>query len=58
MTHDSDANYQRQLAAESRKWGDHLAVEAAGTWNAWLDHPLILQHYQQRGLIEGAWWAR
>jgi SAM-dependent methyltransferase len=51
-------DYQRQLAAESRKWGDHLLVEATGSWNAWLDHPQIRQHYLDRSLIDGQRWEQ
>jgi SAM-dependent methyltransferase len=52
----SDADYEARLAAESRKWGDHLQVEASGEWHAWLDHPLVSSHYRSRGLIEGLPW--
>jgi len=51
-----DADYQALLAAESRKWGDHLRIEASGEWHAWLDHPLVSRHYRARGLIEGLPW--
>jgi SAM-dependent methyltransferase len=50
------SDYQIRLAAESRKWGDHLRVEASGEWHAWLDHPLVAAHYRERGLIEGLPW--
>ena len=49
-------DYQSRLAAESRKWGDHLKVEASGEWHAWLDHPLVLENYRRRGLIDGLRW--
>ncbi len=49
-------DYEDRLAAESRKWGDHLRVEASGEWYAWLDHPLISAHYRERGLIDGLPW--
>jgi SAM-dependent methyltransferase len=52
----SDIDYAARLAAESRKWGDHLRVEASGEWHAWLDHPLVSRHYRARGLIEGLPW--
>jgi SAM-dependent methyltransferase len=52
------SDYESRLAAESRKWGDHLRVEASGEWHAWLDHPLIAAHYRERGLIEGLSWER
>jgi SAM-dependent methyltransferase len=48
--------YERKLVVEGCKWGGHLQVETSGAWNAWLDHPLILAHYQQRGLIDGLSW--
>src|SRR5215208_6748558 len=52
MTSDS------RLAAESRKWGDHLRVENSGEWHSWLDHPLIAAHYRDRGLIDGLSWEK
>jgi SAM-dependent methyltransferase len=54
----SSTDYQEKLAAEARKWGDHLRVEASGEWHAWLDHPLISQHYFERSLIDGLPWER
>ena len=55
---DNDNEYVEKLAAESKKWGEHLRVEASGEWNAWLDHPMIAEHYRQRGLIEELPWER
>jgi len=52
----SESDYAAQLAAESRKWGEHLHVEASGEWHAWLDHPLVSLHYRSRGLLEGLPW--
>lgn len=52
----ADADYEALLAAESRKWGDHLQVEASGDWHAWLDHPLIALHYRSRNLLDGLPW--
>jgi SAM-dependent methyltransferase len=52
----SDPDYAASLAAESRKWGDHLHVEASGEWHAWLDHPLISLHYRSRALLDGLPW--
>jgi SAM-dependent methyltransferase len=49
-------DYESRLAAESRKWGDHLRVEASGEWHSWLDHPLVVEHYKERGLIDGLPW--
>jgi SAM-dependent methyltransferase len=49
-------DYQARLAAESRKWGAHLQVEASGEWHAWLDHPLVANHYRARGLVDGLPW--
>lgn len=51
-----DADYAAQLAAESRKWGNHLHVEASGEWHAWLDHPLISLHYRSLALLDGLPW--
>jgi len=52
----SDDLYAKQLAAESKKWGGHLSVEATREMNAWLDHPAILDHYNERGRIDGKHW--
>lgn len=52
------SDYQAHLAAESRKWGEHLRVEASGEWHAWLDHPLVREHYGRRGEIDGLPWER
>jgi SAM-dependent methyltransferase len=52
----TDIDYQAALAAESRKWGDHLQVEASREWHAWLDHPLVSRHYHARALLEGRPW--
>jgi ubiquinone/menaquinone biosynthesis C-methylase UbiE len=52
----NEGDYQEKLAAESKKWGEHLKVEAAGEWNAWTDHPLIREHYVERSLIDGLTW--
>jgi len=51
-----DAAYRALLAAEGRKWGDHLRIEASGEWNSWLDHPLIADHYRRRALVDGLSW--
>ena len=51
-------DYEQQLAAESRKWGEHLRVEASGEWHAWLDHPLVAAHYAERGLLDGLSWQQ
>lgn len=51
-----DKTYLEQLSAEGRKWGGHLAVEAAHEMNAWLDHSLIGEHYFSRGLLDGVSW--
>ena len=41
---------------EGRKWGHHLEVEASHELHAWLDHPSIRAHYEERGRIEGRSW--
>jgi len=51
-----DSSYLERLSAESKKWGDHLAIEAAREMNAWLDHPSIGAHYFSRSLLEGLSW--
>ena len=52
----TENSYRDKIAAESKKWGEHLTVEASGQWNAWLDHPLIAEHYRERAFIEGLPW--
>lgn len=52
------SDYKARAAAESKKWGQHLEVEARGEMNAWLDHPEINAHYRERGLIDGLDWMR
>jgi ubiquinone/menaquinone biosynthesis C-methylase UbiE len=49
-------DYQRLLAAESAKWGNHLTLEGSGEWHSWLSHPLIREHYHQRACLEGRPW--
>ena len=56
MLPSSASRYQADLAAESRAWGAHLAVEASGEWYGWLDHPLIRQHYQDMRRLDGLHW--
>jgi GT2 family glycosyltransferase/ubiquinone/menaquinone biosynthesis C-methylase UbiE/glycosyltransferase involved in cell wall biosynthesis len=52
------SEYDRQVLREKKKWGDHLQVEASGAWNAWLDHPLISSHYNERSLLDGVHWEQ
>ena len=52
------SEYERQVLREKQKWGEHLRVEASGTWNAWLDHPLIVSHYIERSLMDGVRWEQ
>lgn len=52
------SDYQTKLTAEGKKWGDHLKIEASLEWNAWLDHPLICEHYNQRSLVNGLSWRK
>ena len=49
-------SYEELIAAESKKWGDHLQVEATGEWHSWLDHPQIKKHYHELSLLEGRPW--
>lgn len=58
VANDQDNEYLKKLAAESKKWGEHLKVEASGQWNAWLDHPLIAEHYRERAFVGGLPWER
>ena len=52
----AELSYEERISSEAAKWGSHLQVEAAGEWNAWLDHPLVNAHYDQRSLIDGVRW--
>jgi SAM-dependent methyltransferase len=54
---DSD-EYRARVAAESRKWGGHLQVEASGEWHAWLDHPQIAAHYRERAVVDALPWEQ
>jgi len=49
-------DYDDKIKRENKKWGEHLKVEASGVWNAWLDHPMIVQHYYDLSLIENLRW--
>lgn len=50
------ADYAERAAAEGKAWGKHLEVEATGELHAWLDHPAINAHYQERACIDGLDW--
>jgi SAM-dependent methyltransferase len=54
---DRAAGYDDKLAREARHWGDRLSVESRER-HAWLDHPVINQHYQQRALVDGLPWPQ
>jgi SAM-dependent methyltransferase len=49
------AEYQDKLAREAAHWSSRLLVETMER-DAWLDHPLIAEHYRQRALIGGQPW--
>jgi len=49
-------DYAGKLAKESGKWGSHLQLEAGNEWHAWLCHPLVLENYQRRSLVDGLAW--
>jgi ubiquinone/menaquinone biosynthesis C-methylase UbiE len=53
-------DYEASLRAESKKWGEHLKVEAQADslGDNWLGHPLISQHYAERGLVDGLPWPQ
>jgi SAM-dependent methyltransferase len=51
-------DYQRSLEAEGKRWGEHLEVERKQELHAWIDHPSILAHYKNLGLIDGLWWPQ
>lgn len=53
---ENDDRYLEQLSAEGKKWGGHLAVEATREMHAWLDHPAILDRYNERGRLHGLGW--
>src|SRR5438309_5670569 len=48
------SDYQDRLEAESKKWNSHLKIEADADvlGDNWLGHPLITEHYYQRGLLD------
>jgi SAM-dependent methyltransferase len=50
-----EAQYTDQLSREARHWGARLQVERVER-HAWLDHPLVREHYRERGLIDGQPW--
>ncbi|HUF17394.1 MAG TPA: class I SAM-dependent methyltransferase [Thermoanaerobaculia bacterium] len=54
----AELTYEQRVVSEAKKWGQHLHVEASGEWNAWLDHPLINDHYDERSLIDGLRWEK
>jgi SAM-dependent methyltransferase len=56
MASKDERHYADRLSAEGRKWGHHLAVEASHELHAWLDHPSIRAHYEERGRIDGQSW--
>jgi SAM-dependent methyltransferase len=56
VTAQRSSNYRQKLSVESKKWTDHLAVEATGKMIGWLDHPSINAHYLSRGLLDRVSW--
>jgi SAM-dependent methyltransferase len=55
--HDA-ADYASSIEHEAEHWNQHAKAQAGGEQHAWLDHPLVAEHYQRRGLIEGRSWER
>ena len=53
----NDGAYRDRLSREARHWGERLKVEALER-HAWLDHPVIARHYQERALIDGQPWPQ
>lgn len=53
-----DEEYASKLAREAKAWGDHLKLEDGTNWFSWTDHPLIEEHYRQRGLLDGVCWEQ
>ncbi len=53
-----DPTYEARIAAEGKKWGGHLAVEASREMHAWIDHPSIQAHYASRMTIDGIPWRQ
>ncbi len=49
------ADYQDRLARDAAQWASRLHVETMER-HAWLDHPLVADHYRQRALINGQPW--
>ncbi len=50
--------YEEQLLREGVKWGNETQTERAERWVNWLQHPLILERYINKGLIDGQPWEQ
>jgi SAM-dependent methyltransferase len=50
------ANYQSRIDAQGESWGKHY-LDRNRPWQAWLEHPLIAAHYQERMMVDGVWWV-
>jgi GT2 family glycosyltransferase/SAM-dependent methyltransferase len=48
--------YEAGLQKEGLAWGKHMQREAEKELAAWLDHPLVLDHYRRRSLVDGVPW--
>lgn len=51
-------SYEQKIAREGQKWGEETKNERAERWINWLQHPLIVNHYMQRALVNGRPWEQ
>jgi len=54
---ESAGKYRAQLEREAKHWGDRLKVETVEA-SAWLDHPVIADHYRHRATLDDLSWDR
>jgi SAM-dependent methyltransferase len=54
----SAPTYDEQLSREGVKWGNETQTERTERWINWLQHPVILDHYVKKGLIDGQPWEQ
>lgn len=49
-------SYEARMKAQGEYWAKHC-LSTSRPWNAWLEHPLIGEHYQKHMLVGGVWWV-
>ncbi len=49
-------DYQARIDSQGKRWDEHY-LDKSKSWNAWLNHPLIIDHYQERTMEEIGWWV-